>query len=449
MTDENSWRVDGPVAGTPSLTLGRFDLAKHGYVVEEFFLSGRAHAHGEAADYRTRMLVCRPADAKRFGGTVVVEWLNVSGGGDGAPDWMFMHRQILRTGSTWVGVSAQRVGVEGGGRMGNAGGGMRQVNPERYASLAHPGDMFAFDIYTHAALALRNDQRVLGGATPRVVISVGESQSAMYLAGYITRVDALAQVYDAFLVHGRGARAADGRPRGEGSDAQPTSTDGDPIRTARVPTITVQSETDVIGLQGYRARCEDGPTTRFWEIAGAAHFDSWGLLVSQEDDGTVSAERLAELALTPSAAGFGTGQPMNSGPQQHYVLQAALAHLDRWARGGDPAPHAPYLELATDGEQPTIQRDEHGIALGGLRTPWVDVPTATLSGLGAQGEGFAFLFGITDAFDAQKLATLYPGGRDEYLERFTKSAAEARAAGYLLDDDIDEIAAIARASWPA
>ena len=30
----------------------------------------------------------RPADAARFNGTVVVEWLNVSGGLDGAPDWI-------------------------------------------------------------------------------------------------------------------------------------------------------------------------------------------------------------------------------------------------------------------------------------------------------------------------------------------------------------------------
>ena len=56
-----------------------------------------------------------------------------------------------------------------------------------------------------------------------------------------------------------------------------------------MPTITVQSETDVIGMQGFRARCDDTATARFWEIAGAAHFDTWGLLVSQDDDGTLPA----------------------------------------------------------------------------------------------------------------------------------------------------------------
>ena len=449
------WQVEGPVAGQPSLVLGQFDLAKHGYVVEEFFLAGTARSYKDAdgeragpdamAGYRTRLLVCRPAQASAFSGTVVVEWLNVSGGGDGAPDWMFMHRHMMRTGMAYVAVSAQKVGVEGGGRMGNALGGMKQANPERYGSLSHPGDSFAFDIYSHAGLAVRTDARLLGGSTCRVLLSVGESQSAMFLVGYINRVDRHAQVYDAFLVHGRGARGA-GRPRG--GDGAASDSGGDPIRAPRVPTITVQSETDVIGMQGFRARCRDDATARLWEIAGAAHFDSWGLMVSGQDDGTLPIEQLAELGAATHSLLGGSAEPINSGPQQHYVLQAALAHLERWATGGAPAPHAPVLETMTDGDQVSLTVDEHGLAKGGIRTPWVDVPTAVLSGLGAKGEGFTRLLGVTRAFDAGRLAELYPGGLDEYLERFTASAASARANGFLLRDDVDEILALARVAWP-
>ena len=43
------WELEGPVPGQPSLTLGRFDLAHHGYAVEEFFLSGTAGAHDDGA----------------------------------------------------------------------------------------------------------------------------------------------------------------------------------------------------------------------------------------------------------------------------------------------------------------------------------------------------------------------------------------------------------------
>jgi hypothetical protein len=106
--------------------------------------------------------------------------------------------------------------------------------------------------------------------------------------------------------------------------------------------------------------------------------------------------------------------------------------------------------LATTGTRDTLalERDEHGIARGGLRTPWVDVPTAVLSGIGATGGGFTFLFGVTRPFDATTLAALYPGGVDEYVATFEPAAESARGAGYLLAEDIPEIIGVARASWP-
>ena len=167
----------------------------------------------------------------------------------------------------------------------------KQVAPERYATLEHPGDGFAFDIYTQAGEAVRNHAAILGGAEPECVIAVGESQSAVFLTTYINKVDALAPVYDAFLVHGRGSRGAVlagemGGPRRD-PDADPADLAaamarfrqeaGDPIPDARVPVITVQSETDVVGMYGFGARCADGTNTRLWEIAGAAHFDVVGV----------------------------------------------------------------------------------------------------------------------------------------------------------------------------
>lgn len=53
----------------------------------------------------------RPLDAARWNGSVVVEWLNVSGGLDAAPDFDFTHRHLIREGFAWVGVSAQRAGM--------------------------------------------------------------------------------------------------------------------------------------------------------------------------------------------------------------------------------------------------------------------------------------------------------------------------------------------------
>ena len=69
------------------------------------------------ADYTTRMVVLTPTDAAKFNGTVIVEWLNVSGGVDAPALWFMAHREIVREGYAYVVVSAQQVGVEGGVSM--------------------------------------------------------------------------------------------------------------------------------------------------------------------------------------------------------------------------------------------------------------------------------------------------------------------------------------------
>ena len=62
-----------------------------------------------SAPYRTRVLVRTPAKAATFSGTVVVEWLNVSGGVDADPDWVSLQRGD-RAGRRRVG---RRVGADG------------------------------------------------------------------------------------------------------------------------------------------------------------------------------------------------------------------------------------------------------------------------------------------------------------------------------------------------
>ena len=449
-----------PVPGAPFLGQPSFyDLAALGYSNEEFFLSGSARSYTapvQQAEFRTRAIVRRPLDPARFSGTVLVEWFNVSGGLDASPDWAFVHRHLLREGSAYVGVSVQKVGVEGGG-FAAVSMPLKKMNPERYASLSHPGDAFAFDIYSQVGRAVR-DGNLLGGARPRCVLAIGESQSAVYLVSYVNHVDAAARVYDGFLIHGRGGREAplDGssflrEPIAEraaavssGRGASSPLAGSDRIRAdVRVPVITVQSETDVVGLGSVGARQDDAKNFRLWEIAGAAHADTYLLLASGNDDGSLAPAKLAELlAPTDSAFGMKMDKPMNSGPQQHYVLQAALAHLERWAKGGAPPPAAPRLELAAGGESP-FALDATGNVRGGLRTPWVDAPTAVLSGLGQSGAEFAFLFGTTRPLAPGVRERLYPGGRPDFLARFAKATDDAVAAGFLLEADREEIRALA------
>ena len=110
-----------------------------GYDVGEYVASGTATSYradgalssdgrwnfvpDSSAPYRTRVVVRRPSNPARFSGTVIVEWLNVSGGVDAGPDYDTLQEEITRAGDVWVGVSAQLIGVMGGPVLVKAPGG--------------------------------------------------------------------------------------------------------------------------------------------------------------------------------------------------------------------------------------------------------------------------------------------------------------------------------------
>src|ERR1700691_1560737 len=208
--------------GKPLLLLGAFDIGSVAYVAEaELSPDGRWNVTPSgAADYTTRIVVLTPADRAQFNGTVLVEWLNVSGGIDAPAVWMMAHREIVRGGYAYVAVSAQQVGVTGGASLLGADMSLKTQDPTRYASLRHPGDAFSYDIISQIGGLIRNaeDNSVLPGLSVQHVVAVGESQSAMFLTTYINAVDPLAQVYDGFLVHSRfgGAAPVDGNSIFEG-----------------------------------------------------------------------------------------------------------------------------------------------------------------------------------------------------------------------------------------
>ncbi len=447
--------------GQVPVTAGAYDLAGLGYVEQEFRLDGTARSYrltsargpdgrwsvqaDEEAPVTTRVLLRRPADAAAFSGTVLVEWLNVSGGMDAAPDWMLAHTHLLRHGHAWAGVSAQRAGIEGGGMV--DGMHLKVTQPQRYAALSHPGDRWAFDIFSQAGRAIREQAGLPAQGRDRQplrLLASGHSQSGAFLVTYVNAIDWLAAVYDGFLVHGRTGVAAS-----LDSGFSPAELGGVAERIRddlRVPVIVLQTETDVALLGSGRVAQPDSDLLRNWEIAGAAHADTYLLFASGIDDGRLPAEQLAGLLRpTTDILMTRTETPVNSGPQHHYVECAAVEQLTAWVRGEAKPPSAPRLDLSADGRD--LQRDELGIATGGIRTPWTDVPASVLSGTGQRGELFAFLFGTTAELSDADLSRLYPGGRPEYLARFATSLDAAIAAGFVLAEDQAEILALAAAAW--
>lgn len=416
------------------------DLQRAGYVQNEYVAAGTATSYkangaltsdgrwslipAGRASYRTRVLVRYPDDRKRFSGTVVVEWLNVSGGVDADPEWASLNEEIVRRGDAWVGVSAQQIGVTGGpvlvGVPGVAGAelageGLTKIDPARYGSLRHPGDGFAFDIFTQVAQAVRSGGAI-GGRRPQRVIAAGESQSAFALVTYYNGVQPLTHEFDGFFVHSRGAVGLPLVAPGGYADIA-GSIGGTPsiFRTDQnAPVLDIQTETDVTSiLNSYAARQPDDNRFRLWEVPGTAHAD-------------------AHL-LGATARSIDCGVPINNGPM-HLVAKSALRALTTWIQTGKAPVTAPRIDVAP-GATPQVQRDADGVALGGIRTPPVDVPVATLSGVpGPNPSVICLLLGSTKPLSATRLAQLYPS-RTAYIEHYTADAHRAIEAGFVLPED--------------
>jgi Alpha/beta hydrolase domain len=459
-----------PAPGKPLLWLGAFDIGSLGYAAEEFFISGTASSYsptGElgpdgrwsvtpsgAADYTTRIVVLTPVDQARFNGTVLVEWLNVSGGIDAPALWLMAHREILRAGYAYVAVSAQRVGVEGGVSLLDVDMSLKSQDPTRYAPLCHPGDAFSYDIFSQIGGLIRNAEHnsVLRGLPVQHVVAAGESQSAMFLTTYINAIDPLAEVYDGFLVHSRFASAAPLDSSSIFEEQRASIPEAVNFRLAlRVPLITIITETDLFGgvrYGYYFARQPENERLRVWEIPGAAHADNYTIQVAPIDNGSAPLDDIvAAYAPTNMLMGRQLAHCINFAPQHHYVVQAALAALNKWVATGQPAPSATPIKLRESGPpQPIL--DSNGLAQDGVRTPWVDVPIARTSGLGSEENIMSEIFGSGELFDAATLRRLYPGGADQYLEGFTAALDTAIHSGFILPADRAEILQLAAATYP-
>jgi hypothetical protein len=425
------------------------DLAAAGYREAEYLATGTATAFratelpadgrfslqpGGAAGFATRLLIRRPHSAEGFNGTLVVEWLNVSGGHDVAPEYTYLSAELIRRGYAWAGISAQWTGIEGGpaavagpdGGSGQTSRGLKTLDPARYRHLSHPGDAYCYDIYTQITRALLGSPMTghpLQGLAVQKVLAVGESQSAATLSTYLNGIQPPSRLFDGFLIHSRAAGIAPLGQSGRPIDmAQVLRGEPTLIRSDQpVPTVVVQTETDLLGELGYvRARQPDSAWFRLWEVAGSAHGDK---------------AQIGELE-----ALLGCPEPVNRG-QQLYVLRAALRHLDAWSRGGEAPPPAPRLGIHNAIAPATFATDPHGNAVGGVRTPSVDAPVAVLSGTARHGvPAICQLFGRTLPFTPARLRQLYPSV-DDYLMQYRRAADAAISAGYVLADDRDELLA--------
>jgi Alpha/beta hydrolase domain len=441
------------------------DLAGHGYVEEEFFFEGTANEYDVVTaplvnatirsvgnPYKTRMIVRRPISSRKFNGVVLVEWLNVTSGYNLDALWLLQQDHLMREGYAYVGVSVQRVGVQGAPANPAQPASLTSWSPTRYGTLdvtsggkfvlannggVNAADALSFDIMAQAGQALKNPVGVdpLGGLRRvrferfhghRTVIASGVSQSEAFLVSYYNSVHGANPVYDGFFLYLGISGGAYGTFRL-------------PIRTD-LPTkvFKVNTENDVLLLGEYLIRQSDSMTLRTWEVAGTSHvgFDP----------------RMRRTALLirdnlPIANVNVCGAPALSRIPTFHVLNAALEHLVRWVRFHEPPPTAPRIELASPSPIPVpppppapfargvamAVRDADGNALGGIQLAQHAVPTATNTGVNT-GPGFCFLFGSHVPFTAERLTELYPN-HATYVFNTVRATFENLREHFILRDE--------------
>lgn len=407
-----------------SRNLAPVDLAKAGFTEDEFLISGKANVYDWGTDgsltvktpnapYTTRILVRHPADPAKFSGTVVVELMNAARQWDWSMMWGYLAPQILEHGDAWVGVT-----------MPGAIPGLQKYDHVRYGDLSFanpaPGacpnanpnseDGLKWDMLSQVGAALKSDGAVkpLAGFKVEYVYMTTQGGDP---ATYVNAIQAHARlasgkpVYDGFLLK---SLAGPGRIN-QCSQAPQRSDSRYVVRNAGVPVITVQPQSEVIGGLGARRSDSDDPADRYrlYEIAGAQHLD------------VIPYQTFPSFG-DQTAAGNAQGTPewpfntrctpeitMNDNPLLSYAFHSALANLDQWARKGTAPPKAERVQVKdADGPMPSVVLDQHGNAMGGVRSFYVDLPVATYF-MSSPGPGNCTEFGRTASFDWGRLDTLY------------------------------------------
>lgn len=500
--------VTGPIASTPTdFPFGAegFDImppVPRGYVVEEFFVSGTGNLYEYTptgirvvspcppaatsgctnVPYTTRFLVKRPRNRNQFSGTVIVEPLNPSGGFDIAAVWDRSRDQFVRNGDVFVGWTSKSVVV-------NA---LKQWNPTRYAQLSWPylpfvpggnsgaNDGITFDIAAQIGAFVRANgapSHPLHGFRIKHVIESGFSQDGGFTFTQADFFHALARLPDGGAVYDGYVPMGTNGPSNINFGLTPAGAlpAGDPRRQMQprdAPVIHVDTETEIalgllnpIGL-AFRRADSDAPSDRYrlWEVPGAAHVSNdaaEAVSTIQRDVAQILKVALADLPPNGCAhqqfvPGPVTGVPGVVAPSDYpfsFVQNAAFERLIEWIEHDRPPPHAPGIQVDLTTTPRSIVRDALGNAVGGVRTPFVDVPITTFVPTDTVAHttafsGFCILDGYTVPFDAARLQALYRNHGDYVSRVAVQSIGLVRDGFWLVPDAISVIEKAARAPVP-
>ena len=461
--------VTGPVAMTatsfPLMTSSKLqtvvDLPKAGYVEEEFFLSGRANVYDWSADgqvmvrtanapYTTRLLLRRPSDARRFSGNVIVEIVNSARRFDFPFAWGVSHDYFMENGDAFAMITLAQANLEG----------LKAFDPARYASLSlanptpdetcnagraggpsqtAPGEEgLQFDILAQAGALLKAGRAtgpLAGFTVQRLYMTAYDGALPTYIAAVHSRVRLAGgkPIYDGYILNRHPALT-----RLRRCGAAPAANDPRQIiRNLDVPLIRIIGQTDILTTYAQRREDSDvaGDRYRLYEIAGGAHADAafYPYMPTVADLRKIGSA-FPLLASWPFANQCDPEQSLARTPINTYALDAAFANLTRWIAGGVPPPKAERIKIINPGTpQASIALDQYGNAIGGVRTPYLEVPSATYYTT-SKGETFCPELAHTVPFDWGRLNRLY-GTPENYRAKVAQSVDRLVRERWLTESD--------------
>jgi hypothetical protein len=457
-------KVVGPVAVTPDsypfLAAGHdlpvIDLRRAGYVEQEFFVSGVANVYEWTADgtlsiktpnapYTTRILVRRPADPNRFSGSVIVEPLFPARRWDWSMMWGYSHDYMLEHGDAWVGITLPA-----------SIGGLQKFNSTRYAALSFKNpapevpcgrgntasdieDGLRWDAISQVGALLKaaNPGGPLNGLRPAASYLTSQGGDLTTYMNAIHSRATLANgkpVYDGYL-----AKAPFNAARINQCAAPPPP--GDPrhvVKNVGVPVIAVAAQGEVLGTFVLRRPDNDEPRDRYrlYEVAGAGHIDKFAYIGFPSMEDQRAAGNAFGTPEWPFAARCDPDVPLMDVPIMTVAFNAAFANLDRWVRTGTPAPNASRIAVKDAGPEAGalgLVTDEFGHGLGGVRTPYIDVPVASYA-TNSTGPGTCREMGHTAPFDAARIAAVYGDAR-QYSARVAAAVDRLVKERWLTEGD--------------
>jgi hypothetical protein len=320
-----SAEVTGPGAmydSTPSLPPGR-GLQQAKYDAKEYFVSGTAAGQ----PYKTRIVVRMPADRARFSGLVLVESMHGSGA---AHMFEFTSMYTMASGHGAVEI------------LTTSPADIQKINGERYKDLQIT-DAQRNEVFAQVGSLVRTG-KPFGGAAVRKMILSGTSQTAGFVLNYLPahmvyRTPENGRIYDGFM------------PTSNGGNAQEVD-----VPIVHMPTMHEVVQPNITSRQDSD---EAGKQYRLYEVSGMAHIDN-------RDN----------VRMKPNPCTL----PMSEFPHQAYMA-VGLHHLYGWVDKGVAPPHGERIWLDRDerNDGSRMVLDEHGNPRGGIRNPYVDVPTVKYS----------------------------------------------------------------------